>query len=122
MKVCVLIPFYNHENGIASVVATLKPFGLRCLIVDDGSDARCAPVLDGIVQREGGWVQVIRYQPNQGKGMAVMTGFKAAFEQGFTHVLQIDADGQHDGDSIPKLLELARRHPRAVITGYGVYD
>lgn len=122
MKVCILIPFYNHENGIATVVAALRPFNLPCLIVDDGSDARCTPVLEGIERREAGWVRVIRYQPNQGKGMAVMTGFKEAFAQGFTHVLQIDADGQHDSASVPRLLQLSQQHPEAVIAGYGVYD
>lgn len=122
MKLCILIPFYNHEGAVNAVVASLKSLGLPCLIVNDGSDVACTPVLDEITRHESDWVRVISYWPNRGKGGAVMRGFEEAFAQGCTHVLQIDADGQHDSDSIPQLLQLARKHPQAVITGYGVYD
>lgn len=122
MNLCVLIPFYNHEGAIVAVIASLKSLCLPCLIVNDGSDARCTPVLDEIIRREGDWVQVISHWPNRGKGGAVMRGFEEAFAKGYSHVLQIDADGQHDSGSIPRLLRLAAAHPDAVVTGYGVYD
>ena len=122
MKVCIVIPFYNHAAAIGAVVRELKSFGLPCIIVNDGSDADCSPVLRALVAQEGSWLQVVERATNGGKGAAVMTGCDAAYARGFTHALQLDADGQHDAHDIPKALELASLHPDALISGYPVYD
>jgi glycosyltransferase involved in cell wall biosynthesis len=121
MKTCIVIPFYNHAGAIAQVVAALKPLGLPCHIVDDGSDMNAQQVLAQIAARES-WVTLQRLPENQGKGAAVMAGCDAALAEGFTHAVQIDADGQHDVADVPKLLEHARRHPAALISGQAVYD
>ncbi len=118
----IVIPFYNHERAIGQTVAALRPYGLPCWIVDDGSDHRCASVLDEIAQRESHWLKVLRYTPNRGKGHAVMTGLRAAADAGCTHGVQIDADGQHDPASLPHLLAEAQRYPEAVIAGVPIYD
>jgi glycosyltransferase involved in cell wall biosynthesis len=121
-RVCMVIPFYNHEGSIAQVVHELKPLGLHCYLVNDGSAARCMPVLDELAHDEAAWLQVIHYQPNQGKGQAVMTGMAAATRDGYTHAAQIDADGQHRVADVRTLLRLAQQNTRAMITGYAVYD
>jgi glycosyltransferase involved in cell wall biosynthesis len=121
MKTCIVIPFYNHAGAIEHVLSTLKPLGLRCLIVDDGSDAEAQQVLSKIAMREG-WVTVIRLPKNGGKGAAVIAGCDAALAAGFTHAMQIDADGQHDAADAPRLLDLAARNPGAMIGGVAVYD
>jgi glycosyltransferase involved in cell wall biosynthesis len=121
-KPCIVIPFYNHEGAIEQTIAAIKPAGLPCWLVDDGSDERCATVLNALAEREAGWLQLIRYRPNYGKGQAVMIGCAAALHAGFTHAVQIDADGQHDVGDIPKLLTLAQAHPNALVTGVPVYD
>src|SRR5687768_13676947 len=121
MKSCIVIPFFNHAGAIERVVTALAPLGLPCRIVDDGSDAAAQQVLERIAVRHD-WVVVQRLASNQGKGAAVMAGCDAALAEGFTHALQIDADGQHDVADVPKLLELARRSPSAVISGEAVYD
>lgn len=121
MKACIVIPFYNHAGAIASVVASLAPLGLPCRIVDDGSDEHARKTLNEIAQREA-WVTVQRLPVNQGKGAAVMAGCDAMLADGFTHALQIDADGQHDPGEIPLLLEQARQNPRSIVTGYAIYD
>lgn len=125
-RVCIVIPFYNHAGSIAQVVRELKPLAqaaaARCYLVNDGSDADCEPVLNELATAESAWLQVIHYQPNQGKGAAVMTGMEAGARDGFTHAIQIDADGQHRVADVQTLLQLARQHPRAMITGYAVYD
>jgi len=121
MTVCIVIPYYNHPGAIAQVVASLRPLGLPCRIVDDGSDAQSRQVLADIATRER-WVTVQQLPANRGKGAAVMAGCDAALEAGFTHALQIDADGQHDVTTVPELLEHSRRHPGAMITGQAVYD
>ena len=68
------------------------------------------------------WVTLIEHDNNQGKGGAVITGLKAAFADGFTHALQVDADGQHQLDDIPKMLAKAVQHPNSVISGLPQYD
>ena len=71
---CIVVPFFNHEGAIERTLASVKNSGLVCWLVDDGSDPHCAPLLDALAAREGAWLQLIRYQPNQGKGVAVMAG------------------------------------------------
>ena len=122
IRACIVIPFYNHAGSIAQVVSELKSLGLRCYLVNDGSGAECEPVLNELAAREAEWLRVISYRPNQGKGAAVMTGLEAAYRDGYTHALQIDADGQHRAGDLQILLQLSRQHPRAMITGYAVYD
>lgn len=121
-KPCIVIPFYNHEAAIERTLQSIKPAGLPCWLVDDGSDERCAATLESIAARESTWLQLIRYQPNQGKGQAVMTGCTAAMQAGYTHALQLDADGQHDVADIPKMLALSEASPQALVTGVPLYD
>ncbi len=65
---------------------------------------------------------VIRLDTNVGKGAAFHVGAAAAFKAGYSHALQVDADGQHNLADIPKLIETATHHPLALVTGKPVYD
>jgi glycosyltransferase involved in cell wall biosynthesis len=121
IRPCVVIPVYDHEGAIGETVAGLERFGLRTYLVDDGSKPACAAVLDALAARWP-WVRVLRHARNQGKGAAVRTGCTAAAADGYTHAVQVDADGQHDLDDLPKLLALAAESPQAVVTGIPVYD
>jgi glycosyltransferase involved in cell wall biosynthesis len=120
-KPCVVIPVYNHEHAIGAVVQAVLAHGAPCILVDDGSSAECARVLDAIAQQNEA-VSLVRHAKNQGKGGAVLTGFHHAAAAGYTHALQIDADGQHCTADIPRFLQEAADHPHAVIVGYPVYD
>jgi glycosyltransferase involved in cell wall biosynthesis len=122
MRLGLIVPFYNHEHAIRQTVDKLRAYGLECWLVDDGSDARCAPVLEAIAAAESSWLTLIRCPVNRGKGVAVLTGFGAAHAAGCTHALQVDADGQHDFTAIPRIAELAREHPDAIVTGVPVFD
>ena len=119
---CVLIPVYDHEHAVEAVVRAVLAHGVRCILVDDGSGPGCASVLDALALAEPQQVTLLRHAENLGKGAAMVTGFAAAAAAGYTHLLQIDADGQHRIADIPRFLEHARRHPDAVIVGYPVYD
>ena len=119
-KVVVMIPVYNHEHAIGAVVEAVRARGLPVLLVDDGSTVSCAAVLDALVKPPG--VRLYRRTQNGGKGAAVMSGLHEAHRLGFTHAVQIDADGQHDLVDLPKFLEQATAHPEALITGQPVYD
>ncbi|RZU03006.1 glycosyltransferase family 2 protein [Rivibacter subsaxonicus] len=118
--VAVVIPVYNHGATVGRVVDAVRAQGLCCVLVDDGSDAGCAAVLDTLAAGEG--VALVRLARNQGKGGAVMAGLRAALARGHTHAIQIDADGQHDTGDLPAFLALAGQNPRAVIAGRPIYD
>ncbi len=116
----VVIPVYDHEHAIAAVVDGVRAAGLPCLLVDDGSHPPCAGVLDHLAGRPG--VALLRLAHNQGKGGAMLAGFTEAARGGYSHVLQIDADGQHDSTDIPRFIAAARAQPQAVICGIPAYD
>ena len=117
-----VIPVYDHPATIGDVTRQVLAHGLRCILVDDGSSEACARVLDRLVDAHSTRVSLVRLPVNQGKGGAMVAGFRAAAAHGHTHVLQIDADGQHATEDIPRFLEQARRRPDAVIAGCPVYD
>ncbi|WP_432700865.1 glycosyltransferase family 2 protein [Kluyvera cryocrescens] len=118
---CVLIPCYNHGAMMADVLARLRPFHLPCIVVDDGSDADTQQTLARLAA-ENDHLTLIRLPENAGKGAAVVCGLRAAAEAGFSHAVQVDADGQHAIEDIPKLLAEAKRHPTALISGQPIYD
>ena len=122
MNVCVIVPVYNHEEAIARVVLKLKAHGLPCLLINDGSTRVCSQVLADCALLESAWITLLTRQENGGKGAAVIDGFKEAIRLGFTHAIQIDADGQHDFDDIPRFLEASRLNPPAMILGNPVFD
>lgn len=117
---CVIIPIYNNEATIRGVVESLAGLDLDCLIVDDGSNSATQRVL-GAIERESKRVEVLRRAANGGKGAAMAQGFRAAFEKGYTHAVQMDADGQHRAADAPRMLEQARRFPGALILGRPVF-
>jgi predicted LPLAT superfamily acyltransferase/GT2 family glycosyltransferase len=119
---CIVIPIYNHKDEIVSTVEQLLPHGYSLIVVDDGSDAATQAVLAQLEQRHRPQLRVLRRAENGGKGAAVMTGLRAARASGFTHTLQIDADGQHDAHDVPRFIEAAQRAPGAVVLGRPVYD
>lgn len=122
MKPCIIIPVYNHEHAIAQVLARLKAHGVPCLLVNDGSSPACTQVLEDCARQEASWVTLLHRPTNGGKGAAVIDGFNEALRLGCTHALQIDADGQHNTDDIPRFLDAGRQHPEAMILGRPVFD
>ncbi|BBZ89608.1 TPA: glycosyltransferase [Enterobacter asburiae] len=118
---CVLIPCYNHGAMIARVLSRLAPFGLPCLVVDDGSEASTRQELERLAAEQP-QVTLVRLAQNAGKGAAVIRGLEECARAGYTHAVQVDADGQHAIEDIPKLLALAECHPDALISGQPIYD
>ena len=93
-----LIPAWNEAERIGPVVKAAQEY-LPVLVVDDGSadDTSDVAVAAGAI--------VVRHPRNRGKGAALKMGFAVAEELGFSHVLTIDADGQHDPQDIQRLLD-----------------
>ncbi|HXI60857.1 MAG TPA: glycosyltransferase family 2 protein [Polyangia bacterium] len=117
---CALIPTYDNPLTIAAVVAEARRHLEDVLIVDDGSGPAGRAAVEALARQ--GAATVTHRPRNGGKGAAVKTGFAAAHAAGFTHALQIDADGQHDPTDIPTLLALAAQRPEAAVLGHPVFD
>lgn len=120
MKLGAVIPVYNHGGPVLGIVAALRAHDLPVLLVDDASEPGCAAVLDALAQPPG--VTLERLLVNQGKGAAVMAGLRRAAQLGWTHVLQIDADGQHDTRDVPTFVAAATAAPEQLICGFPIYD
>lgn len=118
----IVVPVYEHEHAIAATVDGLLPAGAPVLLVDDGSGQSCATALRELAHRHAGRVSLLRLDENGGKGAAVIAGMRQAAALGASHVLQIDADGQHDAADVPRFLAEAAAHPRAVVNGRPIYD
>jgi glycosyltransferase involved in cell wall biosynthesis len=96
-KICVLIPAYNAQWTLGSVLRKIEPLKVDTLVVDDGSSDETEKVAS-----EHG-AQILKHSVNLGKGAALRTGFQAILCKDYQVVVTLDADGQHDPDDIPFL-------------------
>ena len=119
-RYCILIPHFNHAAGINEVLHQCATHELQILVVDDGSDPDSRGAVDRLVA-EMATARFLASVRNEGKGAAVMRGVAWAQKLGFTHVVQIDADGQHCTDDIPALLAESRRYPEDIVSGFPVF-
>ncbi|MBU0682423.1 MAG: DUF2062 domain-containing protein [Proteobacteria bacterium] len=108
-QVLLVIPFYNHHQTLAQVVTAAQESGWQVLVVDDGS--ACPADVANI------GCKVVRLPKNCGKGAAILKGAEVALKSGFTAVLTLDADGQHDPADALHLLDLARQQWPALVIG-----
>lgn len=116
-NLAVIVPAFNAEKTIKSLIDELLRFGFdqkHILIINDGSRDRTADILE-----ETG-VQVITHSHNRGKGAALQSGFNTARCQGFTDVVMLDADGQHQVADIKQFLP--NREDFDLIIGIRSYD
>jgi len=118
---CLVVPVYNHGAGAKALIHRIAPLGLQAILVNDASDDACRAVLIEL-SRSHSWVHLIEHRKNLGKGDAVLSGFREAMQRGFSHALQIDADGQHDSDDIPDFLAISQRNPESMVVGRPVFD
>jgi glycosyltransferase involved in cell wall biosynthesis len=120
MRACALIPIFDHGATIEKVVSEL-PLDLPCLIVDDGSAEPTREALRRVTAARAN-AKVLRRDRNGGKGAALKTGYGAARARGFTHVVQLDADGQHWAADVPRFLAAMRAQPDALVLGVPEFD
>lgn len=121
MKLLVLIPSYNTGPRLLSdtVQGALAQWPDVWVVIDGSVDDSGAAVSRLAVAN--GRLRVLELASNQGKGAAVRHGAAEARAAGFTHVLTMDADGQHPADYIPRFADLARAHPVAAVFGSPVF-
>lgn len=120
-QVGAIVPTYRHVQALPRVVGALVSRGLPVVVVDDGNASPESEAIASLHAPDNG-VTVVRLPTNGGKGAAVKAGMREGHAMGWSHALQVDADGQHDLDDADAMLALAKAHPAAVICGVPVYD
>lgn len=119
-RLCAIIPTYQNAKTLETVVRAVREHVPNVIVVDDGSDEDARTVARHIAEQK---LATVEFRPeNGGKGAAVKTGLQVAQEHGFTHALQIDADGQHRNEDIPELVAAAKREPNALVLGQPIFD
>lgn len=120
-RICAVVPVFDHEAAIAQTTAGLRRHGLPVILVDDGSALPCAAELRRLASADPE-VRLVRLPENRGKGAAVLAGLHDAARQGYTHALQIDADGQHDPADVPRFIAESIAEPAALVCGRPLFD
>ena len=108
-KVAVLLPAYNEEVSIASMVLLSLQYADEVIVIDDGSSDRTSEV-----SRLAG-ATVLSHTTNKGKGAALKTGFKYA--QDYDIIVTIDADGQHNPSEIPDVIKPIMEDRADIVNG-----
>ena len=111
----ILIPTYNNAGTLADVVRRALQQGLPVLVVDDGSTDGTSDVLAELSAEESATLSVIHHATNQGKGVALKTGFQEALKLGYSYAVTLDADGQHHPEDVPVLL--AQKGEKTLVVG-----
>ena len=110
MKVLVTITTYNEEKNIEKVLREI-PDNYDVLVVDDGS-------VDGTVDIVKKFRHKIAiHQLNLGQGTAVITSFKIGIIENYDILIEMDGDGQHDPQEIPKFVEVLSKTTDDIVVG-----
>lgn len=112
----VLIPSYNPGLRIRSTVLDALKYWNPVWVVVDGSNDGSNELLKSLATDESG-LRVISLLVNSGKGAAVLEGIRVAQQEGFTHILTMDSDGQHPAHMIPSFMKVSSDSPEAMVLG-----
>lgn len=115
-RYCILIPHYCHDAQLAGFLPLLEQARLPLLVVDDGSDADTVVRLQALLDQYP-WAELVTRSPNQGKGATMIAGMRHARAEGFTHVILVDADGQHAAGDVIKLHQASLQAPECLFSG-----
>jgi len=117
----VLIPSYNPGSSVFRTLEAARACWAPVWVVVDGSSDGTAEQLAQLAIKDA-HLRVLQLPRNCGKGAAVLYGLRRAADEGFTHALTLDSDGQHPAAMIPQLMTASVAHPDAMILGEPQFD
>ena len=117
----ILIPSYNTGPKFFETVCAARQFWQPVWVIVDGSTDGTTDALQALARNDPG-LRVLVLPHNQGKGAAILHGLREAAAAGYSHVLTMDADGQHPAVKIPEFMAASHAHPQAVVLGVPVFD
>ena len=112
LNCCIIIPTYNNDHALESVISGVLEYTDDVIVVNDGSTDQTKAILDRINR-----IQKITIPLNTGKGWALRQGFAHAIKQGYRYAITIDSDGQHFPEDLPQFLNLIEEQPDSLILG-----
>lgn len=112
LRCCIIIPTYNNSGTLKKVVEEVQQYADDVIVVNDGSTDTTSDILLSLTT-----IDVVSYQPNKGKGMALRKGFEHATDKGFRYAITIDSDGQHFADDIPVFINKIKEKEDSIIIG-----
>lgn len=110
-NLCVLVPVYNNDIYIGSVIEDIQIYTNDIIVVNDGSTDNTKDIIGRYN------INILTHEKNRGKGVALTTGFKEALNLGYTHALVMDGDAQHLANEIPGFIEKIKTNPNSLIIG-----
>ncbi|MEN8225166.1 MAG: DUF2062 domain-containing protein [Bacteroidota bacterium] len=112
LKCCVIIPTYNNEATLETILKDILLYTDSIIVVDDGSDDSTAQILKSYAR-----LDIIRFHKNKGKGYALRKAFQRAGSLGYRYAISIDSDGQHFASDLPLFLEAVSKSPDTLFVG-----
>ncbi len=122
MSYCLVVPHFNHVDAFEKFLPILVALELPCIVVDDGSTKEVKQRLTMLLEQQYPQIHFHAHAINRGKGAAMWTGAHMARALGFTHMLQIDADGQHNAADVQAFIKDSEVNPQAIISGAPQFD
>ncbi|WP_309489532.1 glycosyltransferase family 2 protein [Oceaniferula flava] len=117
-----MIPSYNTGPLLEVTVRKALAVWDDVFVIIDGSTDGSADGLEELSNASGKNLRIHRLPENRGKGAAVLAGVNLALDEGFTHALAMDADGQHPADYVEKFMAVGEQYPDALVLGQPVFD
>lgn len=109
---CVIIPVYNKDGAVKSVIDELAPYFSNILCVNDGSTDRS---VTEIMKTKA---TLIHHAKNRGQGAALRTGIEQALKNPkIKYFITFDADGQHRTQDALRMLNYMRKHRVDIVMG-----
>ena len=111
LRIIACVPAFDEEASIAKVVARARKHADKVVVVDDGSTDDTALIAEAL------GAVIVRHQRNLGYGAAIRSCFSAARDLNADVMVTLDADGQHDPDQIPRLIDPVREGLADIVVG-----
>jgi glycosyltransferase involved in cell wall biosynthesis len=134
MKYCFVIPHFNHHVAFSKFLPTIMQLNIACIIVDDGSLPGSIDIVEALIDNLSSSISgdgkvgaeqnlyLLKHAHNRGKGAAFFTGAYYARTLGYTHAIQIDADGQHDINDVSAFMKYSQSHPETIVSGNPYFE